>query len=162
MVFNCVRVHIHTYMHTRTHLSYWYWLIAWPESESADTKEWKWSRMAEGWGLYALCTDSACRQSRRHTHTHAAHPPSAGGFLATADAAATFFIGSVSAAHEHTHIQTMQTMQSFSLYILSHCHCHTRMQCVFVCLWKHVLHKLYYVCACMCHGGLLYLWRAFS
>jgi len=161
----CQSAHTHIYAHSYTPvililIDCMAPRVSLPTPKNENGVEWL---RGEGFTLSVL-TQHADRVADTHTHTHAAHPLSAGGFLATADAAATFFIGSVSAAHEHTHKQTMQTMHCFlSIYSLSLSLSHSHALCICVCVCESMSYISFImcVCVCMCHGGLLYLWRAF-
>ncbi len=166
----------YTYMHTKwqpcTHklVHTCHTDIDWlydPESESADTKEWKWSRMAEGFMLSVLTQHA---DSRTHIH---GQPPCqlraqqrAGGVLAKlmllphSSLVAQCRLRTQTHRHTdtqtHTHTHT-QTMRCLSLYTLSLSVSLSRSHglCICVRLWKHVLYKLYSVCVyCMFQGGL--------
>ncbi len=122
----------YTYMHTKwqpcTHklVHTCHTDIDWlydPESESADTKEWKWSRMAEGFMLSVLTQHADSR-----THIHGQPPRQlraqqrAGGVLATlmllphSSLVAQCRLRTQTQRHTHTHTNNAL---SFSLYPLS-------------------------------------------
>ncbi len=152
----CTYTHIctprgnHAHTQTRTHLSCWYWLIVWPREWVCRHQRMKMEWMAEGFTLSVLTQHA---DSRTHIHSQPpvswehSRPPRAGGFSCHADAAATFFIGSVSAAHTHTN--NTDNALSFSLYPLSQCHCHTHMDCVFVCACESMCYISYILCVCV-------------
>ncbi len=160
MVSNHVTVHIHTYMHTTwqpcTHTNSYTPVmlilidcmaprvsLPTPKNENG----------VNGWGLYALCTDSACRQS--HTHTQPtprqlrAQQTAEGWRLFLPCWCCRHILHWLSVGCTHTHKQYRQCAVFLSIPSLSVPLSHSHGLCICVRLWKHVLYKLYSVCVCM-------------
>lgn len=157
MVFNRVRLHTHrcTAMHTLLHTCHSDidWLYG-PESESADTKEWKWSRMAEGFTLSVL-TQHADRVAHTYTHTWPtprqlrAEQTAEGWRVSCHGWCCCHILHWRSVGCTHTYKQCRQCTVFLAIF-LSHCHCHTRTHCVFVCVCESMCYISYIMCVRVC------------